>query len=234
MHEVMMNDDAMMMRPLAGSNQVDLKESKKMEQEITGTGAQLKGTGVLMRKKGIFFSGEADVVKIRCKLGGVMKKQGNQGAKENDVVELYFVEHPSDTEGCTMRWNLLRATFNKLLVVGFNMVHSFCALSTLRRSGLRTASAAAKPCQGDSLEFYLITGSIYTDKRGTVVLATLFNKSEERHFRLFITNIYLQESRRSSCGTKDMSIHNPAPHFLFRIKDIMKLKDLQHSFAILM
>ncbi|GJT78265.1 hypothetical protein Tco_1044990 [Tanacetum coccineum] len=47
--------------------------------------------------------------------------------------------------------------------VGFNpLVHSFCALSTLRRSGLRTASAAAKPCQGDSLEFYLITGRIPT------------------------------------------------------------------------
>ncbi|GJW59768.1 hypothetical protein Tco_0109103, partial [Tanacetum coccineum] len=34
------------------------------------------------------------------------------------------------------------------------------ALSTLRRSGLRTTSTAAKPCQGDSLEFYLITGRI--------------------------------------------------------------------------
>ncbi|GJR91824.1 hypothetical protein Tco_0215835 [Tanacetum coccineum] len=32
-----------------------------------------------------------------------------------------------------------------------------------RRSSLRTASAAAKPCQGDSSEVYLITGSIYTD-----------------------------------------------------------------------
>ncbi|GJS23424.1 hypothetical protein Tco_0452056 [Tanacetum coccineum] len=54
-------------------------------------------------------------------------------------------------------------------IMGFNpLVHSFRALSTLRRSGLRTASAAAKPCQEDSLEFYLITGSIYTDKRGTV------------------------------------------------------------------
>nr|GEZ49491.1 hypothetical protein [Tanacetum cinerariifolium]GEZ59293.1 hypothetical protein [Tanacetum cinerariifolium] len=30
------------------------------------------------------------------------------------------------------------------------------------------AGAAAKPCQGDSLEFYLITGSFYTDQRGTV------------------------------------------------------------------
>ncbi|GJZ50999.1 retrovirus-related pol polyprotein from transposon TNT 1-94 [Tanacetum coccineum] len=41
-----------------------------------------------------------------------------------------------------------------------SLVHSLRALSTLRRSGLRTASAAAKPCQGDSSEFYLITGRI--------------------------------------------------------------------------
>ncbi|GJT61447.1 hypothetical protein Tco_1004980 [Tanacetum coccineum] len=47
--------------------------------------------------------------------------------------------------------------------VGINpLVHSFRALSTLRRSGLRTASAAAKPCQGDSSKFYLITGRIPT------------------------------------------------------------------------
>nr|GEZ93421.1 zinc finger, CCHC-type [Tanacetum cinerariifolium] len=38
----------------------------------------------------------------------------------------------------------------------------------LRRSGLRTASTAAKPCQGDSLEFYMITSSIHTDQQGTV------------------------------------------------------------------
>nr|GEW10382.1 retrovirus-related Pol polyprotein from transposon TNT 1-94 [Tanacetum cinerariifolium] len=45
--------------------------------------------------------------------------------------------------------------------VGFNsLVHSLRALSTLRRSGLRTASATAKPCQGDSSELYLITGRI--------------------------------------------------------------------------
>ncbi|GJS88057.1 hypothetical protein Tco_0770693 [Tanacetum coccineum] len=39
-----------------------------------------------------------------------------------------------------------------------SLVRSLRALSTLRRSGLRTANATAKPCQGDSLEFYLITG----------------------------------------------------------------------------
>nr|GFB06448.1 hypothetical protein [Tanacetum cinerariifolium] len=77
-----------------------------------------------------------------------------------------------------------------------SLVHSSRALSALRRFGLRTASTAAKPNQGDSSEFYLITGSIHTDQRGTVVLATLFNRSEQRHFRSFITNINLQESRR--------------------------------------
>ncbi|GJT37339.1 hypothetical protein Tco_0937204 [Tanacetum coccineum] len=44
--------------------------------------------------------------------------------------------------------------------MGFNLlVHSFRALSTLRRSDLRTASAAAKSCQGDSSEVYLITNA---------------------------------------------------------------------------
>nr|GEY53690.1 hypothetical protein [Tanacetum cinerariifolium] len=65
---------------------------------------------------------------------------------------------------------LLEPTSNKLLVVGFNsLVHSLRALSALRLFGLRTASTAAKPCQGDSSEFYLITGNIHTDQRGTVV-----------------------------------------------------------------
>nr|GEU65565.1 integrase, catalytic region, zinc finger, CCHC-type, peptidase aspartic, catalytic [Tanacetum cinerariifolium] len=42
-------------------------------------------------------------------------------------------------------------------------------------------------------------GSIYTDQRGTVVLVTLFNESEQRHFRSFITNLEdLQHSFRNS------------------------------------
>ncbi|GJY43266.1 hypothetical protein Tco_0431479 [Tanacetum coccineum] len=45
---------------------------------------------------------------------------------------------------------------------------------------MRTASAAAKPCQGDSSEFYLITGSIYTDQRGTVVLLTIGAADSQR------------------------------------------------------
>ncbi|GKC71156.1 hypothetical protein Tco_1117039 [Tanacetum coccineum] len=80
------------------------------------------------------------------------------------IILVVLPEHPSDTKVLTMKMEiLLEPTSNKLLVVGFNsLVHSFRALSTLRRSGLRTASAAAKPCQGDSLEFYLITGRIPT------------------------------------------------------------------------
>ncbi|GJV52043.1 hypothetical protein Tco_1447784 [Tanacetum coccineum] len=38
---------------------------------------------------------------------------------------------------------------------------------------MRTASAAVKPCQGDSLELYLIIGNIYTDQRGIMVLLTI-------------------------------------------------------------
>nr|GEX99468.1 hypothetical protein [Tanacetum cinerariifolium] len=52
-------------------------------------------------------------------------------------------------------------SIKRLNLVGFNpLVYSFCALSTLRRSRLRTDNAATKPCQGDSLEVYLITGRI--------------------------------------------------------------------------
>nr|GEU98479.1 hypothetical protein [Tanacetum cinerariifolium] len=50
----------------------------------------------------------------------------------------------------------------RLLKCFNSLIHSFRALSTLRRSGLRTASTTAKPCQGDSSEFYLITGKIPT------------------------------------------------------------------------
>ncbi|GJT67138.1 hypothetical protein Tco_1018618 [Tanacetum coccineum] len=95
-------------------------------------------------------------------------------------IHFYRLSHSEldDIEKVAVRSSLRLPKTKNALLMGFNpLVHSFCALSTLRRSGLRTASAAAKPCQGDSLEFYLITGSIYTDKRGTVVLATLFNES---------------------------------------------------------
>nr|GEU30738.1 retrovirus-related Pol polyprotein from transposon TNT 1-94 [Tanacetum cinerariifolium] len=87
-------------------------------------------------------------------------------------------------------------SYSRVLWVFNSLVHSSRALSALRRSGLRTASTTTKPCQGDSLEFYLITSSILTDPTGTMVLATLFNGSEQRHFRSFITNINLQESLR--------------------------------------
>ncbi|GJZ38643.1 reverse transcriptase domain-containing protein [Tanacetum coccineum] len=75
-------------------------------------------------------------------------------------------EHPSDTKVLTMKMEiLLELTSNKLLWVFNSLVHSLRALSTLRRSGLRTARVTAKPCQGDSSEFYLITGRIPDGRR---------------------------------------------------------------------
>ncbi|GJU95238.1 hypothetical protein Tco_1319994 [Tanacetum coccineum] len=68
----------------------------------------------------------------------------------------------SDTQVITVKMEiLLKPTSNKLMVDALV---------------IRTASAAAKPYQGDSLEFYHITGSIYTDQRGTVVIATLLDE----------------------------------------------------------
>ncbi|GJV22238.1 hypothetical protein Tco_1371258 [Tanacetum coccineum] len=61
-------------------------------------------------------------------------------------------EHQSDTQVITMKMEIqLELTLNKLMI----------------------RSAAAKPCQGDSSEFYLITGSIYTGQRGTMVLPAI-------------------------------------------------------------
>nr|GEV84423.1 hypothetical protein [Tanacetum cinerariifolium] len=98
--------------------------------------------------------------------------------------------------------------------VGFDsLVHSLRALSALRRSGLRTASTAVKPYQGDSLEFYLITGNIHIDQRGTMVLATLFNrrvfvpqttKSKEELFLSNVSNM-VTVSKTISIPNEDLS-----------------------------
>ncbi|GJZ93292.1 hypothetical protein Tco_0665357 [Tanacetum coccineum] len=56
------------------------------------------------------------------------------------IILVILPEHQSDTKVFTMTMEILpEPTSNKLCV-------------------MRTASAAAKPCQGDSLEFYLTTG----------------------------------------------------------------------------
>ncbi|GJZ11693.1 hypothetical protein Tco_0546452 [Tanacetum coccineum] len=59
---------------------------------------------------------------------------------------------------------------------------------------MSTASTAVKPCQGDSLEFYLITGSIYTDQRITMAIATVFDEVTKplRPYMLIITNPFMQ------------------------------------------
>nr|GFB11581.1 hypothetical protein [Tanacetum cinerariifolium] len=111
----------------------------------------------------------------------------------------HFQTFPNIEDGNPARANIKQALANELTdafgkpfevvnnvfrALGFNsLVHSLRALSALRRSSLRTASTAAKPCQADSSKLYLITGSIHTDQQGTMVLTTLFNESEQRRFR---------------------------------------------------
>nr|GEW81508.1 integrase, catalytic region, zinc finger, CCHC-type, peptidase aspartic, catalytic [Tanacetum cinerariifolium] len=60
--------------------------------------------------------------------------------------------HSSD-DGNPSRANIKQALHSN------SLVYSYRVLSTLRCSGLRTAGAAAKPCQRDSSKFYLIIGS---------------------------------------------------------------------------
>nr|GEV77303.1 hypothetical protein [Tanacetum cinerariifolium] len=106
--------------------------------------------------------------------------------------------------------------------VGFNsLVHSFRALSTLRSFGLRTASTAGKPCQGDSAEFYLITGSIYTDQRGTVVLETLFNESKQDTIVRLLLTYTCRNLNGYNCWPKRCQFTTPCSHFTLIIKDKM-------------
>ncbi|GJV76724.1 hypothetical protein Tco_1508308 [Tanacetum coccineum] len=94
--------------------------------------------------------------------------------------------------------NPARANIKQALV-GINpLVHSFRALSTLRRYSLRTASAAAKPCQGDSLE----------------------SISDPRQY-LYSDYGKPWNPDGSSCWTKTCQFTTPCSHFIFLIKDIM-------------
>ncbi|GJX12047.1 hypothetical protein Tco_0201906 [Tanacetum coccineum] len=74
------------------------------------------------------------------------------------------VERSKEFMFAIQKWLKTRRIFRKLetfvggICVSNSLVHSLRALSTLRRSGLRMANTAAKPYQGDSSEFYLITG----------------------------------------------------------------------------
>nr|GEW81935.1 hypothetical protein [Tanacetum cinerariifolium] len=86
----------------------------------------------------------------------------------------------------------------RLLKLGFNsLVHSLRALSALRRSGLRTDSTAAKPCQGDSLKFYLITGSIHTNQRGTVTVAAAGQKGHQFTTPCPLIKLIIDDSKKT-------------------------------------
>ncbi|GJW21992.1 hypothetical protein Tco_0032614 [Tanacetum coccineum] len=73
-----------------------------------------------------------------------------------------IIDSPRATEMELVLEHTQQGSSNEVSWVSNSLVHSLHALSTLRRSGLRTTSTAAKPCQGDSSEFYLITGRIPT------------------------------------------------------------------------
>ncbi|GJS43524.1 hypothetical protein Tco_0568567 [Tanacetum coccineum] len=70
-----------------------------------------------------------------------------------------------------------------------SLVHSLRALSTLRRSGLRMAKADAKPCQGDSSEFYLITGRILNGRRVTTTINGLVKETNVPHSWLRLDDV---------------------------------------------
>nr|GEY89952.1 hypothetical protein [Tanacetum cinerariifolium] len=76
---------------------------------------------------------------------------------------------------------------------------------------MRMDRAAAKPCQGDSSEFYLITASIYTDKWGTVVITNLFDKVTKTlsSISMLITNLNMQVSQWQQQVHGEL---NSAPH----------------------
>ncbi|GKB35421.1 hypothetical protein Tco_0880363 [Tanacetum coccineum] len=57
---------------------------------------------------------------------------------------------------------------SNIRVISFTMKMEILLEPTSNK--LMVASAAAKPCQGDSLKLFLITGNIYTDQRGTMAL----------------------------------------------------------------
>ncbi|GJY91113.1 hypothetical protein Tco_0506309 [Tanacetum coccineum] len=67
-----------------------------------------------------------------------------------DVIDLHRKMKKEESTGTTID----KTGYCLTHWVSNSLVHSIRALSTLRRSSLRMASTAAKPCQGDSSEFY--------------------------------------------------------------------------------
>ncbi|GJX82896.1 hypothetical protein Tco_0332377 [Tanacetum coccineum] len=145
-------------------NWVELQGAKMVERSngsnrISAYKGYRKEEGVVMTNGKMMWRSLGAVV------GEAMWQGGVRSLRVLRIILVVLPEHPSDTKVLTMKMEiLLEPTSNKLLVVGFNsLVHSLRALSTLRRSSLRMASAAAKPCQGDSSKFYLITCRIPDD-----------------------------------------------------------------------
>ncbi|GJS68794.1 retrovirus-related pol polyprotein from transposon TNT 1-94 [Tanacetum coccineum] len=117
---------------------------------------------------------------------------GCQDTRRSTSGSAQFLEHQSDTKVLTMTMKiLLEPTSNKLC-----------------------ASTDVKPCQGDSLEFYLITSSIYTDQWETMVIATVFDKVTKP-----LSSIHVDYHKPLHAG-------NPDGHSYW-IKTVLKLKNFK-------
>nr|GEU58032.1 hypothetical protein [Tanacetum cinerariifolium] len=109
-----------------------------------------------------------DVTKYHSMIGAFMYLTSSRPDIVHDTcIHGTILDRPTVTSYGDIRrddGNPSRANIKQALgrVLIFEMLKTFDKLQK------RTADAAAKPCQGDSSEFYLITGSTYTDQRGTV------------------------------------------------------------------
>ncbi|GJY70418.1 hypothetical protein Tco_0474121 [Tanacetum coccineum] len=116
------------------------------DKKILSTAVNLWIRNLVIRQRHDFTVIESPrAVTFRDKYGVQMIMRFNEIHKFSDST-LQQIDEALDYRVKEFKW-----VFNSL-------VHSLRVLSTLRRFGLRMASTAAKPCQGDSSEFYLITG----------------------------------------------------------------------------
>nr|GEW25971.1 retrovirus-related Pol polyprotein from transposon TNT 1-94 [Tanacetum cinerariifolium] len=117
----------------------------KLDEDLSGIPVDQTRFGSMVGSLMYLTSSRPDLVFSVCMCA---RYQAKPTKKHLEALKRVFRE-----DGNPARANIKQA------IVGFNsLVHSLRALSALRRFGLRTASTAAKPCQGDSSEFYLIIG----------------------------------------------------------------------------
>nr|GEY83015.1 hypothetical protein [Tanacetum cinerariifolium] len=122
------------------------------------------------------------------------------------------------------RWRLrpLQSVFKRISNMALLFIDVWNGSFRCRVAGEETGKVnTGKPCQGDSAEFYLITGSIYTDQRGTVVLETLFNESKQDTIVRLLLTYTCRNLNGCNCWPKRCQFTTPCLHFTLIIKDKM-------------